>query len=189
MALFEPGRLCVKLAGRDAGKKCVIVDTKNGKYLIDGETRRRMCNARHLEPLKERVDIKKGASHADVTVAFKKLGMELIESKPRKKGERPKKTRVPKSVKRAPKKPTTEKKEAAPTAAPKADEKKAEPAAEKKTLKASALAEPVKTPEKDVKPLQSVTTNPAVKKTAPVTETTAPKKSQKQASPKAPAKE
>ena len=47
--MIEIGRLCVKIAGRDAGKKCVVVDVVNDNtVLIDGETRRRNCNIKHL---------------------------------------------------------------------------------------------------------------------------------------------
>ena len=40
--MIEVGRLCVKIAGRDAGKKCVITELIDEKLvMIDGETRRR----------------------------------------------------------------------------------------------------------------------------------------------------
>jgi large subunit ribosomal protein L14e len=94
MALYEIGRLCVKIAGRDAGKKCVIVEQKDAqRVLIDGETRRRLCNVRHLEPLLEQLELSKGASHADVVAAFGKLGVTLVEPKPRKAAARPTKVR------------------------------------------------------------------------------------------------
>jgi len=50
------GRVCMKIAGRDAGKIGVIVDTlENGFVLIDGAVRRRKCNVMHLEFLDEDV--------------------------------------------------------------------------------------------------------------------------------------
>ena len=62
--MIEVGRLCVKLAGRDAGKKCIIVDILDDKFvLIDGETRRRKCNIVHLEPLNKVLSVEKNASH------------------------------------------------------------------------------------------------------------------------------
>lgn len=93
--MFEIGRVCIKIAGRDAGKKCVIVDQSEGNYfLIDGETRRRKCNLTHLEPLSSLIKIKKGASREDVKKAFKsELGIELKDTKPKEKKERPKKQR------------------------------------------------------------------------------------------------
>ena len=36
------GQLCVKIAGRESGKKCVIVDRIDSNYvLIDGNVRRK----------------------------------------------------------------------------------------------------------------------------------------------------
>ncbi len=90
--MLEPGRLCVKVAGRDAGKKCVVVDVVDkSRVLIDGETRRRKCNITHLEPLEKTIKIKKGASHSEVAGEFKKLGLQARETKPKKAGEKPKK--------------------------------------------------------------------------------------------------
>ena len=80
--MIEIGRLCVKIAGRDAGKKCVIVDVLDGSFvLIDGETRRRKCNALHLEPLDQVLKLDKGASHEAVAKAFKELGVTLVVKK------------------------------------------------------------------------------------------------------------
>ena len=92
--MIEIGRLCIKIAGRDAGLKCAIVDVLDNKFvLIDGETRRRKCNILHLEPLKDTIKIKKKASHEDVKKEFEKLGLKSKETKPKKKGERPMKRR------------------------------------------------------------------------------------------------
>lgn len=90
--MFKVGRLCLKTAGRDAGKKCVVVDVlEKNLVLVDGETRRRKCNIMHLEPLKDVVSIKKGASHDEVKRTLEPLGFKIIETKPKKKTERPKK--------------------------------------------------------------------------------------------------
>ena len=84
MALFEVGRLCVKLAGRDAGLKCVVVEEIDSVYvLVDGETRRKKVNIRHLEPLDQVVEIKAGASHDAVKTALKKAGIETRETTPK----------------------------------------------------------------------------------------------------------
>jgi len=88
--MIDIGRVCVKIAGRDAGKKCVVVEISDKNFvLIDGETRRRKCNIIHLEPLSQTVDIKKSAAHSEVVSAFKKLGIELTEKKSKKKTVRP----------------------------------------------------------------------------------------------------
>lgn len=96
--MFEIGRLCVKLAGRDAGKKCVIVEILEKNFvLIDGETRRRKCNINHLEPLEQKIEIKKEATHEDVIKAFEKIGLTARNTKPKKAEPRKKKVKLPKT--------------------------------------------------------------------------------------------
>lgn len=91
MGLYDIGTICVKIAGRDANKRCVIVELIDANtVLIDGETRRRKCNVRHLEPLSQKVDLKKGASTKEVATALKGLGITVIETKPKKSTQRPK---------------------------------------------------------------------------------------------------
>jgi len=94
------GRVCMKIAGRDAGKIGVIIDTlENGFVLIDGAVRRRKCNVMHLEFLNEEVKIKKGASHAEVVKALAKFGVVERSGKVKPKTERLKKKRKVKAVK------------------------------------------------------------------------------------------
>jgi large subunit ribosomal protein L14e len=113
----EIGRLCVKLAGRDSNKTCVIVDViDEHTVLIDGQTRRRKCNLRHLEPLNKVIKLSKGASHAAVKSAFAELKLEITDTKPKKATERPKKAKALKAVvedKKKGKKDKAEKKEKA----------------------------------------------------------------------------
>ena len=91
---IEIGRVVVKIAGRDAGKKAIIVDILNDKYvLIDGETRRRKCNILHIEPLNQVVKIGKNANHEDVSKALKEIGLEARVTKPKPKTQKPKKKR------------------------------------------------------------------------------------------------
>ena len=99
--MIEVGRLCVKLAGRDAGKKAVIIDILDDKYvLIDGETRRRKCNILHIEPLNQVVKIEKNASHEDVSNALKEFGIEVLQTKPKQKTQRPRtKRKTPEQLK------------------------------------------------------------------------------------------
>lgn len=92
--MIEIGRVCVKLAGRDAGKRCVIIDNIDKNFvLIDGETRRKKCNIVHLEPLSKTVKLSKKASHENVVKVFKDMGIELKEKKPKKVSERPRPAR------------------------------------------------------------------------------------------------
>jgi len=89
MSIYEVGRLCVKLAGRDAGKKCVILEQFDNTYvLVDGATRRKKVNVKHLEPLAEVIKIKNNASHEDVKAAFTKLRLEVMETNPKQTPER-----------------------------------------------------------------------------------------------------
>lgn len=105
--MYEIGRLCIKIAGRDAGKKCIIVDILKSNYvLIDGETRRRKCNLTHLEPLDQIIKIKKKASNVDIIKEFKKLKIEIKTEKPKKTTEKPKKIRKKKTLEEKTKTPT-----------------------------------------------------------------------------------
>ena len=65
MPAVEVGRICVKLSGREAGRKCVVVDVidKNfvlvtGPFKVSGVKRRRV-NVNHVEPTEFRVNVKK----------------------------------------------------------------------------------------------------------------------------------
>lgn len=80
MPAIEVGRICVKIAGREAGKRCVIVDVidKNfvlltGPFKVSGVKRRRV-NVSHIEPTEVKVDIKRGATDEEVTGALKAAG-------------------------------------------------------------------------------------------------------------------
>ena len=109
--MIEVGRLCLKIAGRDAKKQCVIVDIIDDNFVtIDGETRRRKCNIKHIEPLKDKIDIKKGADHTTIVSEFKKLNIEIKETKPKPKTERPKRQRKQKQAQEETEKPKETKK-------------------------------------------------------------------------------
>jgi large subunit ribosomal protein L14e len=85
--MYEVGTVCVKIAGRDAGQTCVIIEeAKDGFVIVEGETRRRKCNVRHLEATGKTVSVKAGASHADV---MKALGIPPKETKSRKPAAKP----------------------------------------------------------------------------------------------------
>src|SRR3989344_8919459 len=94
--MIHIGRVCIKIAGRDAGKKCVVVDVLDKSFvLIEGETRRRKCNILHLEPLDLVVEIEKGAGREAVAEALKKEGIISSETKPKKPTIRPVMKRTP----------------------------------------------------------------------------------------------
>ncbi|WEU39866.1 MAG: 50S ribosomal protein L14e [Candidatus Odinarchaeum yellowstonii] len=78
MAILEVGRVCVKLYGREAGRKCVIVDVVDKNFvLVTGPkeltgVRRRRTNIKHIELTPIKVDIKKGAEDKEVLEAIQK---------------------------------------------------------------------------------------------------------------------
>jgi len=125
--MMEVGRLCVKIAGRDAGMKCVVVDNIDDNYvMIDGQTRRRKCNVRHLEPLDTVLKIKKGASATEVKAEFKKLKLEVRETKPKSAAPRPTKIRKGEVSKTTQSAETKDKKKKVKTEKPKKEKPKAE---------------------------------------------------------------
>jgi len=98
--MIEIGRLCFKTTGKEAGKKVVIVDIVDNKFvLIDGNVKRRKCNREHLFLLHEKIDIAKGASTQEIKRIFETSGFleekkeAFKNKKQRKGGEKPKKTR------------------------------------------------------------------------------------------------
>ena len=87
--MLDVGRLCVKISGREAGNKCVIVEKINNNFvLIDGNVRRKRCNILHLEPLDKVLKIKKGADTRTVIEAMKSEGIDVKEVKRQKKKEK-----------------------------------------------------------------------------------------------------
>lgn len=96
--MYDIGRVCKKLAGRDADKLCVVVDIiDENNVLVDGETRRKKCNVKHLYPLDQQVKLQKKASHDAVKKALAAIGIEITDTKPKKAAERPKKVRKEKT--------------------------------------------------------------------------------------------
>ena len=126
--MYDIGRVVIKLAGRDAGKKAAIVEKLDDRYvMIDGETRRRKCNVAHLEVLNETINIKEKASHEEVCKALK---IPILKKNPKKAKERPKKVRKVKE------KPVKKSKE----------DKSKEVKKERKDTSASASKEPLASP-------------------------------------------
>jgi large subunit ribosomal protein L14e len=96
--MIEIGRIVVKTAGRDAGKKGVVIDIVDDNFvLVDGQLRRKRCNILHLEPLAEKAAVEKNASHEAVISELKKAGIEVAEKKSKQKADKPKKARKSKA--------------------------------------------------------------------------------------------
>jgi len=77
---IEVGRICVKILGREAGKKCVIVDVVDKNFvLITGPKtvsgiKRRRANITHLEPTSEKLEMKRGATDEEIAEVLKTAG-------------------------------------------------------------------------------------------------------------------
>ena len=80
MPAIEVGRICVKLTGREAGRKCVIVDIMDKSFvIITGPKtitgiKRRRANINHVEPLQDKIAIKRGATDEEITEELKTSG-------------------------------------------------------------------------------------------------------------------
>lgn len=86
----------MKIAGRDAGRPAIVIEVhKDGYVTIDGFSRRKKVNSRHLQFIGTKVDIKKGATHDTVIKALDKLGFSQPSKpkfeKPAKKAKKSKK--------------------------------------------------------------------------------------------------
>jgi large subunit ribosomal protein L14e len=80
MPAIEVGRVCVKVAGRESGRKCVIVDVMDKSFvLVTGPkkvtgVKRRRVNINHVAPLEDTIQIKRGASDEEVTQMLEAAG-------------------------------------------------------------------------------------------------------------------
>lgn len=80
MPAIEVGRVCVKITGREAGKKCVIVDLIDKNFaLVSGPkeitgVKRRRTNLDHLEATEEKIEIEKGVGDEELVKVLKKTG-------------------------------------------------------------------------------------------------------------------
>jgi len=76
MPIYDIGRICVKLAGREAGRKCVVVEKLDKNYVIISgpvkisRVKRRRVNLKQLEPTNEMIKISKGISDEDLQKAL-----------------------------------------------------------------------------------------------------------------------
>ncbi|MCX6818222.1 MAG: hypothetical protein NTU57_05190 [Candidatus Aenigmarchaeota archaeon] len=77
--MFEIGRICMKVAGREAGKYCVVVAKEKDKefLLITGpkaatHVRRRKCNCHHLEATPYKIEIAENATDEEIMKAYEK---------------------------------------------------------------------------------------------------------------------
>lgn len=80
MPAIEVGRICIKQAGRETGKKCVIIDVMDKSFvLVTGPrkvtgVKRRRVNINHIAPLQEKIAVTRGASDEEVTSILETAG-------------------------------------------------------------------------------------------------------------------
>lgn len=62
--MIDIGRVCTKIAGREAGNKCIVVDVIDKNYVVVSgpNVKRRRCNIKHLELHPDVKKIEKDAS-------------------------------------------------------------------------------------------------------------------------------
>lgn len=76
MPAIDVGRICVKLSGREAGKKCIVVDIVDKNFvLITGPrqlngVKRRRVNVSHIEATERKMNIRRGESDAELMKAL-----------------------------------------------------------------------------------------------------------------------
>ena len=88
--MFEVGRVCIKLSGRDANRHCVILEEIDKNYvLVDGNVRRKKVNKSHIEPLNKVLNIKKTSKTEEILKLFEENNIKVkIKNKNFKKGEK-----------------------------------------------------------------------------------------------------
>ena len=80
MPAIEVGRICVKQAGRENGKKCVVIDVMDKSFvLVTGPkkvtgVKRRRANINHVMPLQDKIEVKRGASDEEVAQVLDAAG-------------------------------------------------------------------------------------------------------------------
>lgn len=92
MPAIDVGRICVKLVGREAGKKCVIVEVVDRNFvLVTGPkqlngVRRRRVNVNHIEVTDRKVNIRRGETDEDLIKSLdeetKSYLTEVVKPKP-----------------------------------------------------------------------------------------------------------
>ena len=145
--MISSGRVCVKIAGREAGNVCVVLSAEKGKALIEGMVKKRECSLKHLEPLPKMVKVTKSSTKKEVLDLL--VGLNLVSKEEAEKFANKKPSEVKeKPVHKRKEKPKKEaKKKAVKKEVVKAEEKKEEVKEEKKAP-AKKKAAPKKKAEK-----------------------------------------
>ena len=99
-APLDIGQVCIKTAGKEAGKMCVIVDTQKDSFvLIDGQVKRKRCNIMHLEAIDKKIKIKPKTSTEIIKKELEVIGIKTKEKRSKQIKEKPIKKRKTKEIK------------------------------------------------------------------------------------------
>jgi large subunit ribosomal protein L14e len=86
--MIEPGRIVLKIAGREANRYAVIVESINDSFvLITGPksitgVKRRKCNIEHIEPTEHKFEIDSKADDSSIEGLWRSSGLiEKLEIK------------------------------------------------------------------------------------------------------------
>ena len=77
--MMDVGRVCIKIAGRESGKICVIVKKLEDNFvLVTGpksitKVKRRRCNIDHLEPTEHEIKVKVDAPDTEIEKEMKTI--------------------------------------------------------------------------------------------------------------------
>ena len=72
MALIEAGRVCVKLAGRGAGTKVVVLGVEGKTATVEGVREKKgKVNVKHLYPTAEKAHVSKNISKEEIAKILK----------------------------------------------------------------------------------------------------------------------
>lgn len=81
MALLDAGRICMKIAGREAGRYCVVLKNVNKSFvLVTGPkiltgVKRRNANVSHLEATPYKIEVTENSSDEDIVSAMQKANL------------------------------------------------------------------------------------------------------------------
>lgn len=76
--MVKTGDVVMKIAGRDAGRIAIVVeDLGNGYYKIDGDTRKRKVNFKHIDFLGKEVKVGKNASTEEIRKVLEEMGFKM----------------------------------------------------------------------------------------------------------------
>lgn len=68
MPAMDIGRVCLKVQGREKGKRCVVIDVIDRNFVIvtGPGVKRRRVNMNHVIPLDETISIQRNATDEEV---------------------------------------------------------------------------------------------------------------------------